>query len=799
VKRLIDRKTLLPLSFTVAAFGELKRRQEASMADRVDQQLGNYRLARLLGKGGFAEVYLGVHIHLGTEAAIKVLSTQLATAGEVEKFRQEARTLATLVHPNIIRVFDFDVVDSSPYLVMDYAPNGSLRQRFPQNTPLAPATFLPYLQHIAEALDYAHAHRFVHRDIKPENLLLGRNGEALLSDFGVATVAQTSSQQSTQNIAGTAAYMAPEQLQGHPRAASDLYSLGIIVYEWLTGDRPFRGSFTEIASQHVLAPPPPLRAKVPGIPPALEQVVLTALAKNPKDRFTSVRAFANAVAQASQQVASYTLATQGTAFTYGTNQAPAPAPGQIGSTISNAPTHVGSLGAAANLPTPSPGVSPTISDATTHVGSLTPPVITPAVSPTPPVWSNPLVNTPWPANTPPGAGWPPPQPTFNFAQTQAQEKPPAQPAPPPKPSRPGRVALIILLVLALILGSSNVALGLVGKGPLSFLDLRPTGTPATPTVTVSITPTFTPSPTVTARPNRPVGVVTEFGLPTSSASPAQITLGPDGNLWFTENDGNQIGRITPNGTVTEFSVPTPNSTPDGITIGPDGNLWFTENTANQIGRITPGGNITEFSIPTGDSHPSGITAGHDGNIWFGEVTANQIGRITPGGTISEFSIPTFGGRPSGMTLGPDGNVWFVEINASQIGRITPDGTISEFPLPTPNSSPNSITAGPDGNLWFVEGTGDKIGRITPGGAITEFPITAGSHPAIITRGPDGKLWFTERPLNEIGSIAPDGSGYREFSVPTAGSRPLGITPGPDQNLWFTEYTSNHIARITSGR
>jgi serine/threonine protein kinase/streptogramin lyase len=775
------------------------------MSDRVGQQLGNYRLTRLLGKGGFAEVYLGVHIHLGTEAAIKVLSTQLATAGDMEKFRQEARTLATLVHPNIIRVFDFDVVDSSPYLVMDYAPNGSLRQRFPQNAPLAPAIFLPYLRHIAEALDYAHAQRFVHRDIKPENLLLGRQNEALLSDFGVATVAQTSSQQSTQNIAGTAAYMAPEQLQGHPRAASDLYSLGIIVYEWLTGDRPFRGSFTEIASQHVLTPPPPLRSKIPNIPPALEQVVLTALAKDPKDRFASARAFANAVAQASNQpVAQPTLATQAGPLTYSTTQAPAAPPGPVGGTLAHAPTQVGSLGAtAANTPAQPIDFNAAIGDATTHVGSLTP-QITPTGAQTPPIWSDPPVSNPWAATPPPGAGWTPPQPTYTFSpRPQAPERLPAQPPEAPRPAHSGRLVLLLILVLALVLGSSSLALGLVGKGPLSFLDARPTSTPITVTVTATDRPTATatviPTATATARPNRPTGVVTEFGLPTGDASPAQIVLGPDGNLWFTENDGNQIGRITPNGNITEFGVPTPNSTPDGITQGPDGNLWFTENTANQIGRLTPGGSFTEFTIPTADSHPSGITPGSDGNIWFGEVTTNKIGRITPGGDITEFTIPTPGGRPSGMTLGPDGNVWFVEINASQIGRITPAGAITEFPLPTANSSPNAITSGPDGNLWFVEGTGDQIGRITPGGAITEFPITAGSHPAIITSGPDGRLWFTERAINKIGNLAPDGSAFGEFPVPTGGSRPLGIATGPDQNLWFTEYTGNQIGRITSGR
>ncbi|HEY7126720.1 MAG TPA: protein kinase [Ktedonobacterales bacterium] len=764
------------------------------MADRVGQQLGNYRITRLLGKGGFAEVYLGVHVHLGTEAAIKVLSTQLATAGDVEKFRQEARTIATLVHPNIIRVFDFDVVDGSPYLVMDYAPNGSLRQRFPQNTPLAPATFLPSLQQIAEALDYAHAHRFVHRDIKPENLLLGRQNEALLSDFGVATVAQTSSQQSTQNIAGTAAYMAPEQLQGHPRAASDLYSLGIIVYEWLTGERPFRGSFTEIASQHVLTPPPPLRTKVPGISPTLEQVVLTALAKDPKDRFSSVRAFATAVAQASQLPAMQpTLATQGGAFTYGTNQAPAALPGQPGVTIANAPTHVGSYGATANTAAQPNIVSSTISDAPTRAGAQTPPI-----------WSDPPVtpaSTPWAANTP-HAGWPPPQQTFNFsAQPQAPERP-AQPPASPRPSHPGRVALILVLALALILGGGGLAFGLVGKGPLSFLDARPTSTPpvtVTVTATTSVTPTVIVTPSATARPNQQVGVITEFGLATVNSGPAQITLGPDGALWFTENNGNKIGRITPNGDLNGFNVPTANSTPDGITLGPDGNLWFTENDGNQIGRITPGGSITEFPIPTTDSHPSGITKGSDGNIWFGEVTANKIGRITPGGSITEFNIPTPDGRPSGLTLGPDGNVWFVEIGAGKIGRITPGGNFAEFPLSNSNSMPNAITTGPDGNLWFVEGNANQIGRITPTGTITEFALpNANSVPIMIARGPDGNLWFTERLNNKMGRISPSGS-ITEFAVPTNGSRPLGIAPGPDQNIWFTEYVGNQIGRITTGR
>jgi len=267
------------------------------MADRVGQQLGNYKLMQLLGKGGFAEVYLGEHLRLGTQAAIKVLHTQLAS-DEVEGFQQEARTVARLEHPQIVRVLDFDVEEGTPFLVMQYAPGGTLRTRHARGSQLPLETILPYVKQVAEALAYAHEEKLVHRDIKPENMLLGRRGEVLLSDFGIATVAQSSRYQGTQEVAGTVAYMAPEQVQGKPRSASDQYSLGVVVYEWLTGTRPFHGSFTEIATQHVLAPPPPLREKLSSISPATEQVVLIALAKDPKERFGTVAAFANALEQA---------------------------------------------------------------------------------------------------------------------------------------------------------------------------------------------------------------------------------------------------------------------------------------------------------------------------------------------------------------------------------------------------------------------------------------------------------------------------------------------------------------------
>ncbi len=268
------------------------------MNDRVGQQVGNYRLVQLLGSGGFAEVYLGRHVFLDSPAAIKLLHTTLAH-GESEGFRSEARTLVRLIHPHIIRILDFGLEGSTPFLVMDYAPNGNMRQRFRPGQPLPLPTVVEYVKQVADALQYAHDQKIIHRDIKPENMLLGRQNEVLLSDFGIAVVAQSTRAQFPQEMTGTIAYMAPEQIQTHARPASDQYSLGVVAYEWLSGSLPFTGLFTEIAVKHMMTAPPSLREKVPGLPPDVEWVILTALAKEPTQRFDSVRAFSTALEQAS--------------------------------------------------------------------------------------------------------------------------------------------------------------------------------------------------------------------------------------------------------------------------------------------------------------------------------------------------------------------------------------------------------------------------------------------------------------------------------------------------------------------
>src|SRR5690349_504743 len=261
------------------------------MAERVGQQLGHYHLQRLLGRGAFAEVYLAQHRYLEVPAAIKVLHVSMDQQAQ-EQFVREARTLARLRHPHIVRVLDFGIENETPYLVLDYVPGGTLRTRHPKGSRLSLEQITNYVLQIAPALDYAHQQQVIHRDLKPENLLVSASGEVLLSDFGIAVVQRTRSSLSTQPPAGTPLYMAPEQIQGHPCAASDQYALGVLVYEWLAGEPPFRGSLFEVYSQHLHQPPPSLLERLPELPPAVEDAVFAALAKDRAARFVDMQEFA---------------------------------------------------------------------------------------------------------------------------------------------------------------------------------------------------------------------------------------------------------------------------------------------------------------------------------------------------------------------------------------------------------------------------------------------------------------------------------------------------------------------------
>jgi len=260
-------------------------------------QLGHYRLIRVLGQGAFATVYLGKHLHLERLAALKVLHMRMEPT-TYERFRHEACTIALLRHPHIIEVHDFGIENQTPYLVMEYMPNGTLRSQYPKGTRLPFEQIVTYARQLASSLDYAHERHVVHRDVKPENLLLGSNHEVVLSDFGIAILQRTLDTLPVEHSAGTPIYMAPEQIQHMPGPASDQYALGVMVYEWLCGEPPFGGPLFEVLSQHIHKTPPSLCARIEELPPAVEDTVMRALAKDPKLRFANVTDFASALQKA---------------------------------------------------------------------------------------------------------------------------------------------------------------------------------------------------------------------------------------------------------------------------------------------------------------------------------------------------------------------------------------------------------------------------------------------------------------------------------------------------------------------
>ena len=270
---------------------------------RVGQHIGDYRLTRLMGEGGFAQVYRAEHIQTQELVAIKLLHTLPGQLDEarIRKFYKESRIVTSLRHPHIVKVQRFGVDERTPYLIMEFLPYGTLRRRHPEGSILKPTLIYSYLETIANALDYAHSQGIIHRDVKPENILLNRRGELILSDFGIAFISHHNaeiSQMSMPGLAGTYFYMAPEQWMEKPTYASDQYSLALTVYEWLCGERPFRGSAGSLLLQHLNVIPPSPRTRNPMLSTAVEEVIMKGLAKDPTQRYATVQEFARAFGEA---------------------------------------------------------------------------------------------------------------------------------------------------------------------------------------------------------------------------------------------------------------------------------------------------------------------------------------------------------------------------------------------------------------------------------------------------------------------------------------------------------------------
>src|ERR1700736_5438221 len=256
---------------------------DAALGAIVD---GRYKISSRLGSGGMADVFLAEDQQLGRNVALKLLHRRFAADPDfVERFRRAAQAGAGLQPPNVVSVYDRGAYDETYFIAMEYLPGRSLKQLIREEAPLDPVRAIDIAIQILKAARFAHRRGIIHRDLKPHNVIVDDSDHAKVTDFGIAR-AGASDMTETGSIMGTAQYLSPEQAQGHAVSpGSDLYAVGVVLYELLTGSVPFDAeSAVTIAIKHVSEAPGPPTAINPSVPPELEQVVLWALNKNPADR-----------------------------------------------------------------------------------------------------------------------------------------------------------------------------------------------------------------------------------------------------------------------------------------------------------------------------------------------------------------------------------------------------------------------------------------------------------------------------------------------------------------------------------
>jgi streptogramin lyase len=318
------------------------------------------------------------------------------------------------------------------------------------------------------------------------------------------------------------------------------------------------------------------------------------------------------------------------------------------------------------------------------------------------------------------------------------------------------------------------------------------------------TPTVQSSPIpVEFTGSGPCGHITEYSTPTANSSPTFITEGPDGAMWFSELNGENIGRITTTGSITEYPIGTK---PYGIATGSDGALWFAEPYVGAIGHLTTSGTIAAYTLPVND-YPLGVAQGADGAMWVTEDEGGTIARIPVGGSpITEYTTPT-NTLLENITPGPDGALWFTECEAGNVGKITTAGAITEYPVGN-NISPLGIAVGGDGALWFTNvGPGSfpsstswqsTNGRVTTTGVVSSYSysITSSSSaiPHLITEGADGSLWFAVDASPSV-IVRMTTTGTTTTYPLSAIDEPWGIAAGPNGTIWFTDNTTGAIGEI----
>ncbi len=498
------------------------------MAGLEGTTLGPYQVKGLLGSGGMGQVYRAHDPRLDREVAIKVLALGLAQEpGYLERFRREARAVAQLNHPNIVQVYDFGEQGNLVYLVMPLIPGGTLRDSLAKRGALPLAEALSICEQIASALQYAHERGLIHRDVKPANVLLSAEGRALLTDFGIVRLARKEDTMETLTrvgaFVGSPEYAAPEMIMGQPiDHRVDIYALGISLYQMLTGKLPFTAATpVSLLVMHTSQTPPPPRTINPAIPPAVEAVVLKAIAKAPNERYQSV---AELVASLRAASAAQPVAGAPAPATPGTQARPQPVPQVQPATnaFSNLPTVAG----------PPPGSGPASAAPGWPVTVAPPGWASPASGPAggaaqgsgPSAWAS--GPSGWAGSASGPSSTPPPPPTFVTGLAALPGQPPAVPAPRKTPPR-RRLLPVMLLALALILVAGGGVVLALGISQNFFKKSSPPTAQQQQSPTVRATSTPLPSPTATMVP-------TTYYM-------AHIFLVKNQDLQNGDRAGNQIG------------------------------------------------------------------------------------------------------------------------------------------------------------------------------------------------------------------------------------------------------------------
>ncbi|WP_018501578.1 serine/threonine-protein kinase [Parafrankia discariae] len=749
--------------------------------DHVAAVLPGYEIGAELGRGGFGTVLAAQHRLIGRNVAVKAfldLSPEAdppggpgASAGTGEsqslrsRFLAEARVLAGLDHPHIVRVFDYVERDGLCLLVMEQLTGGTLRAR--AATGLPPRATCAIALAAAAALDAAHGHGVLHRDVKPDNLLFTADGVPRVTDFGIAKIVETAAA-STTGMVGTPRYMAPEQITGAPLGpAADLYSLGVVLYELLAGRPVFpRGlPLPALLHHHLSVPPSPL----PEVPPPLAAVVLTVLAKDPALRPATAGDFARGLAAAATAVfgpgwltgAGIPVKLPDDVLGAAGHRLGDPLPGPVAGHRSTSGTGPGPASGRGPGSVPSPSPSP---------GS--------------------------------GSGGPGPRPAPASA-------PVAVPAPARGRGRPRAGALAAAAVAATALCVGVLTIGLM-------IALRGTGHDG-----AAVAGPGRADAARSAPPARPAYSGPGLTIPGQDYL-SRVALGRDGSLYVTarRKEVGEILRLHPDGTVSQLVGAAARNTtggaaggrapavpaegvpaadlalrgPHGIAVGPDDTVYVADNFGGRVYRITPEGRAfvvagtgSDDEGFTGDDGlaaraaltPLGLALAPDGSVYIGD--GPRIRRVTPDGKIStvagsrDRSGTSGDGGPArdallsdtnGLTVAPDGTLYVADFQAHTVRRIAPDGTISHVAgIPGKAGydgdggpaaqatlrSPQATALGADGTLYISDGT-NHVRRVGPDGIITTVAGSGGTD-----GDPDGAL-ATGADLEDPAGLVSDPTG-----------------------------------------